>query len=154
MATLLDTSALVVLLRRRPPAGREVVAATAEGHLRAGRGVLSSVTVTELLVGARDRAAEGRVLELLGRLPVVGFPCSPPTGTSPGGPRWQREPRQGSRGTGSSWTPDPWCLETEAISVRLRLLCNRAVKYHRHERALTREQYHAIFQSGFWFYVR
>jgi len=73
MATLLDTSALVVLLRRRPAAGRDVVAATAEARLREGRGVLSSVTVTELLVGARDRAAEGRVLELLGRLPVVAF---------------------------------------------------------------------------------
>jgi len=38
-----------------------------------GRGVLSSVTVTELLVGARDRASEARVLDLLGRLPVVAF---------------------------------------------------------------------------------
>ena len=73
MATLLDTSALVVLLRRRPPAGREIVATTAEARLREGKGVLSSVTVTELLVGARDGAAEGRVMELLGRLPVVAF---------------------------------------------------------------------------------
>jgi len=40
---------------------------------RSGRGVLSSVTVMELLVGARDRAAEGQVLELLGRLPVVAL---------------------------------------------------------------------------------
>lgn len=71
MATLLDTSALVVLLRRRPPEGREVVASTASARLREGRAIVSSLTVAELLVGARNRAAEDRVMELLSRLPVV-----------------------------------------------------------------------------------
>lgn len=73
MATLLDTSALIVLLRRRPPEGTEGVASAAEDRIRAGRAVLSSVTVAELLVGARDEEAERRVGELLGRLPVVAF---------------------------------------------------------------------------------
>jgi predicted nucleic acid-binding protein len=73
MATLLDTSALVVLLRRRPPEGKEVVAATARARLGEGSAIVSSLTVAELLVGARDRSAEGKVMELLGRLPVVAL---------------------------------------------------------------------------------
>jgi predicted nucleic acid-binding protein len=49
------------------------VASAAEDRIRAGRAVLSAVTVTELLVGARDEEAERRVGELVGRLPVVAF---------------------------------------------------------------------------------
>ncbi len=71
VATLLDTSALVVLLRRSPPAGRLAVAEAAAAELRSSRGLISAVTVTELLVGARDSAAETRLLEFLTRLPVV-----------------------------------------------------------------------------------
>ncbi len=73
MATLLDTSALIVLLRRRPPRGTEGVAAAAEDRIRAGRALLASVTVAELLVGARDEEAESRVSALLEKLPVVAF---------------------------------------------------------------------------------
>lgn len=71
MATLVDTSALVVLLRRSPPQGTEGVAVALQAELRARGAVVSAVTLAELVVGARDSAAEARVLELLHRLPVV-----------------------------------------------------------------------------------
>lgn len=71
MATLLDTSALVALLRRRPPRGMEAIAEATSIRVRAGTALVSVVTVTELLVGARDRAAQERLSDLLGRLPAV-----------------------------------------------------------------------------------
>lgn len=40
-------------------------------ELRSGRAIVSAVTLAELVVGARDAAAEARVLDLLHRLPVV-----------------------------------------------------------------------------------
>lgn len=71
MATLLDTSALVVFLRRgRDPALAQVADAAREA-LEAGRGLLSVVTSAELLVGARDEQAVARVSALLGAIPVV-----------------------------------------------------------------------------------
>ncbi len=73
MATLLDTSALVVLLRRRPPTGREGVAELTKMKLVAGEALVSVVTVTELTIGARDRSAEARLEELLARIPVVAL---------------------------------------------------------------------------------
>jgi len=68
---LLDTSALIVFLRRSPPPAFAAVAeATADG-IRGHRAVVPAVAVTELLTGARDHRAEYRVLALLERLPVV-----------------------------------------------------------------------------------
>jgi len=69
--SLLDTSALVALLRRSPPPGAGAVAAAAASEIRSRAAVLSAVTVVELVVGARDAAAESTILELVGRLPVV-----------------------------------------------------------------------------------
>lgn len=71
MATLLDTSALVVLLRRRPAERLAGVAEAAAQEIRAQQAVVSAVTVTELLVGARDRRAEARLHDLLERIPAV-----------------------------------------------------------------------------------
>jgi predicted nucleic acid-binding protein len=71
MATVLDTSALVVLMRRSRPPDLEPVADAARGELEAGRALLSAVTLAELLVGSRGEAAMGSVTELLDRLPVV-----------------------------------------------------------------------------------
>lgn len=71
MASLVDTSALIVLLRKTPPPGTEGVAVAAQAELRARSAIVSAVTVAELVVGARDAAAEARVLDLLERLPVV-----------------------------------------------------------------------------------
>jgi predicted nucleic acid-binding protein len=70
--SLVDTSALVVLLRKMPPPGTEGVAIAAAAEIRARTAVVSAVTVAELVVGARDAAAEARVMDLLERLPVVG----------------------------------------------------------------------------------
>lgn len=71
MATVLDTSALVVLMRRRRPAELEPVADAARGELEAGRALLSAVTAAELLVGSRREVARGSLMELLDQLPVV-----------------------------------------------------------------------------------
>ena len=71
MASLVDTSALVVLLRRSPPQGTEGVAVALQAELRARSAIVSAVTLAELVVGARDATAEARVLDLLHRLPVV-----------------------------------------------------------------------------------
>lgn len=71
MATLLDTSALVVLLRRRRPESLEPVAGAARAELEAGAALVSVVTMAELLVGARDPGAVGRLEPFLDRLPVV-----------------------------------------------------------------------------------
>lgn len=71
MATLLDTSALVVLMRRGRLAALESVAEAARGELEAGRALVSVVTAAELRVGARDAPAGERIGALLERLPVV-----------------------------------------------------------------------------------
>lgn len=72
MATVLDTSALVVFLRRAPAAEMAGVADAARAELEAGRALLSVVTATELLVGARDDEAVERLSRLLDGVPVVG----------------------------------------------------------------------------------
>jgi predicted nucleic acid-binding protein len=72
VATVVDTSALVVFLRRGHAAELSGVATAARGELEAGRALLSVVTAAELLVGAQDgRALEG-LSRLLDRVPVVG----------------------------------------------------------------------------------
>lgn len=71
MATLLDTSALVVLLRRSPPADRVGTAEAAAEALRSSRALISSVTVAELVVGARDHRAGRLLLDLLADVPAV-----------------------------------------------------------------------------------
>jgi predicted nucleic acid-binding protein len=70
VATLLDTSALVVLIRRHRPAGLDGVADAARGELEAGRALVSAVTAAELLVGARGGGAVA-LERLLDHLPVV-----------------------------------------------------------------------------------
>ncbi len=71
MAVLIDTSALVVLLRRSPPAEHVGVGVAAAAEIRSRRAVISTVTATELLVGARDRASERRLGELFEAIPAV-----------------------------------------------------------------------------------
>jgi len=71
MATVLDTSALVVLIRRSRPPELEPVADAARGELEAGRALLSAVTAAELLAGSSGESARGSLLELLEGLPVV-----------------------------------------------------------------------------------
>lgn len=74
MATLLDTSALVVFLRsRRPTPGHERLARVVGEELRAGRGLVSAVTAVELLVGGMGATGRARLGEILDRLPVVGM---------------------------------------------------------------------------------
>jgi predicted nucleic acid-binding protein len=72
VATVVDTSALVVFLRRGHAAELAGVADAARGELEAGRALLSVVTATELLVGARDGQAVERLSRLLHGVPVVG----------------------------------------------------------------------------------
>lgn len=72
MATLLDTSALVVLLRRHPPGGTENIREATSSVLRNQAAVLSTITVTELMTGARDDTGAARLRKLLDHLPVVG----------------------------------------------------------------------------------
>lgn len=71
MATLLDTSALTVLIRRSPPAPLRAVRRAARDEIEAGRALLSGVTAVELLVGARGAEGVRRIRELLEVLPVV-----------------------------------------------------------------------------------
>lgn len=72
MATLLDTSALVVLIRKRRAARHDPVARAARDEISGRRALIASVTVTELLVGARDPSGARRLQELLERIPTVG----------------------------------------------------------------------------------
>jgi predicted nucleic acid-binding protein len=71
VATLLDTSALAVFIRRRRPSGVEELARAAREELEAGRVLVSSVTAVELLVGASSDAAVKQLSGLLDALPVV-----------------------------------------------------------------------------------
>ena len=71
MATLLDTSAVIVFLRRSRPGRFESVAAAAGDALGSGAGLLSAVSATELLLGARDDGAAADLRALLARVPVV-----------------------------------------------------------------------------------
>jgi predicted nucleic acid-binding protein len=71
VATVVDTSALVVFLRRGHAAELSGVADAARGELEAGRALLSVVTATELLVGGRDGEAVERLTRLLHGIPVV-----------------------------------------------------------------------------------
>lgn len=71
MATLLDTSALTVLIRRSPQPAFEEVRWAARAEMEAGRALVSAVTGVELLIGARDSSAARRLSELLDLLPVV-----------------------------------------------------------------------------------
>lgn len=81
MATLIDTSVLAVLVRGR--SGRyERAVRFARDELAAGRGLISVVTVAELLVGARDADGAER-LECLLR-PVPTAPLDDETGISAG----------------------------------------------------------------------
>ena len=71
MATILDTSALVVLMRRSRPRELEPVADAARGEMESGRALLSAVTAAELLVGSRGKTGTGPLMALIEGLPVV-----------------------------------------------------------------------------------
>lgn len=71
MATILDTSALVVLIRRTRGPALEPVAEAARAELESGRGLVSAVTAAELMVGARGGTAVDHFTRLLEGLPVV-----------------------------------------------------------------------------------
>ena len=71
MAILLDTSAIVVFLRRGRLARYEAAAAAAGEALAGGRALLSAVSSAELLVGARDARAVADLSDLLAAIPVV-----------------------------------------------------------------------------------
>jgi predicted nucleic acid-binding protein len=72
VVTVVDTSALVVFLRRGHAVELAGVADAARRELEAGRALLSVVTATELLVGARDGQAVERLSRLLHGVPVIG----------------------------------------------------------------------------------
>lgn len=74
MATLLDTSALVVFLRSRrsSPAHERLARATGEA-LRNGQGLVSAASSVELLVGSQGSAGQAAIRRLLESLPVVGM---------------------------------------------------------------------------------
>lgn len=71
MATVLDTSALTVLIRRGTPRELKGVSKSARDAVEGGGAVVSVVTAAELFVGARNRAAIERLSDLLDVLPVV-----------------------------------------------------------------------------------
>ena len=71
MATILDTSALVVVMRRSRPEALEPLVAAARAELEAGHGLVSVVTSAELRVGARSPGAGARLDRFLERVPVV-----------------------------------------------------------------------------------
>ncbi|MEX0893716.1 MAG: PIN domain-containing protein [Gemmatimonadota bacterium] len=71
MAILLDTSALIVLLRRAAPARTRVVAGAARQALEEGRALISAVSAAELFVGARGAPGEAHVRRLTAVLPVI-----------------------------------------------------------------------------------
>lgn len=70
MATLLDTSALAVLIRRRD-SPYESVAQAARSEIVAGQALLSVISAAELLVGARDVAGAAHLERLIESLTVV-----------------------------------------------------------------------------------
>lgn len=68
--TVVDTSVLVALIRKRP-GGHERAVRAAREEIAEGRALISVVTVTELLVGARDPAGTRRLRTLLRPIPVA-----------------------------------------------------------------------------------
>ena len=70
MATLVDTSVLAALIRKRS-GGHEREVRMARKEMAAGRALISVVTVAELLVGARDAAGASRLGALLRPIPVA-----------------------------------------------------------------------------------
>jgi hypothetical protein len=72
VATLLDTSALVVFLRSsRPTPGHAQLARVLGEELRAGQGLTSAAAAVELLVRATGVKGRSRLGGLLRKLPVV-----------------------------------------------------------------------------------
>jgi predicted nucleic acid-binding protein len=71
MATLVDTSALAVLIRRTRAPAFEPLAVAARDEIAAGRALVSAVTVVELLVGASGGPGFEELSTLLAALPVV-----------------------------------------------------------------------------------
>lgn len=69
VATLLDTSAVALFLRRRPRYPE--VARAAKREIGSGEAILSVVSATELLIGAKDQAGRERLLTLITSLTVI-----------------------------------------------------------------------------------
>lgn len=70
MATVVDTSVLAALIRKRA-SGHEQAVRAARDEITAGRGLISVVTLAELLVGARDAAGAERLRALLRPIPIA-----------------------------------------------------------------------------------
>lgn len=70
MATLVDTSVLAVLIRKRPSEHDRAVRRARE-EIVSGRGLISVVSLAELLVGASDASGAARLRELLRPVPVA-----------------------------------------------------------------------------------
>lgn len=71
VATLLDTSALTVFIRRSAPAETERVRQACRSEVESGRALVSAVTATELLVGVDPERAAADVERLIESMPVV-----------------------------------------------------------------------------------
>jgi len=68
---LLDTSVLVLLLRRHPPSGSETLLTTATHAMQAGLAVLPAIAVSELLAGERAKESSEGLRRDLDDLPTV-----------------------------------------------------------------------------------
>jgi len=71
VTVLLDTSALISWVRRRPPPGLEHMRSVVDAELRSGRGIVSTVTVTELMAGARGTEGAALLMSVLDRVPAI-----------------------------------------------------------------------------------
>ena len=74
MGVLLDTSGVVLVLRRHPPPGTGPFVEATRAEILGGRAILPSVAVSELLVGERSPDGVRRLLEALLHLPSVILP--------------------------------------------------------------------------------
>ncbi len=74
MAVLLDTSGVILVLRRHPPPETASFVAAARAEILGGRAVLPSVAVSELLVGERSPSGARRLHEALAQIPSVVLP--------------------------------------------------------------------------------
>jgi predicted nucleic acid-binding protein len=73
VAVLLDTSAVILLSRRSPPAITAALRRAADEAIRDRCAMLPAVAVTELLLGESSEAGQERLRGLLARLPILAF---------------------------------------------------------------------------------
>jgi len=75
VAVLLDTTAAVLLLRRKPPQEARPLLDAALGAIAGGTALLPAVAAAELLLGERRPEGAGRLRTALSHLPVVVLPA-------------------------------------------------------------------------------